>query len=290
MMLRIPPSALRAATRKASRRSHATNRLVKSAISSGRCGRAAITTCTINIGSSHQQHSQVVAIASSIGGAPQQQVRSLHLSPRETDHLHLHSAGRLAQYRLARGLRLNVPEAIALIAMQMMEMVRNGAVPTVTTANGDTVVREGSVSDLMSVGTQLLGRNQVLPGVASMVREVQVEATFPDGTKLLTVHDPIGKEDGNLALALEGSFLPLPDLSVFHSGDNTVEEEDVTLPGQVMVSPSMPSIEINPTSDLIEMSVTNTGDRPIQVGSHYRELLYLPICKLCILFTRSRLY
>ena len=172
----------------------------------------------------------------------------------------------------------------------MMEMVRNGAVPTVTTANGDTVVREGSVSDLMSVGTQLLGRNQVLPGVASMVREVQVEATFPDGTKLLTVHDPIGKEDGNLALALEGSFLPLPDLSVFHSGDNTVEEEDVTLPGQVMVSPSMPSIEINPTSDLIEMSVTNTGDRPIQVGSHYRELLYLPICKLCILFSRSCLY
>ena len=130
------------------------------------------------------------------------QQRSLHLTPREIDHLQLHSAGRLAQHRLARGLKLNIPESKALIAMQMMELVRNGKACTVTTAStpatpdedgyegssegnvGKIVQREGSVSNLMSIGTQLLGRNQVLPGVASLINDVQVEATFPDGTKV----------------------------------------------------------------------------------------------------------
>ena len=116
------------------------------------------------------------------------QQRSLHLTPREIDHLQLHSAGRLAQHRLARGLKLNIPESKALIAMQMMELVRNGKASTVTTDSttndGSVVQREGSVSNLMSIGTQLLGRNQVLPGVASLIKDVQVEATFPDGTKV----------------------------------------------------------------------------------------------------------
>jgi len=212
--------------------------------------------------------------------------RSLHLTPRESDHLLLHNAGRLAQYRLARGLQLNVPEARALIAMQMMEMIRNGKASTIVSTSGSTVQREGTVSDLMSIGTQLLGRNQVLPGVASLVREVQIEATFPDGTKLLTIHDPISKMDGDLELALEGSFLPVPDVSVFHSvatvgAEGAEEEEGERAPGQVMVSTSLPSIEINSSSGgsatstsgphLIELAVTNTGDRPIQVGSHYRE-------------------
>ena len=177
-----------------------------------------------------------------------------------------------------------MPEARALIAMQMMELIRNGRSTTVSTPrsvnNGSVKQREGSVSDLMSVGAQLLGRNQVLPGVPNMVREVQVEATFPDGTKLLTVHDPIGNEDGDLELALEGSFLPVPSLDVFRSNDEVVEEGEVHA-GQVMVSPTLPPIEINsPTTTattnsssssphLIELAVTNTGDRPIQVGSHY---------------------
>jgi len=186
----------------------------------------------------------------------------------------------LAQYRLARGLLLNVPEARALIAMQMMEMVRNGSLATVSSADGNLVQRDGSVSNLMAVGTQLLGRNQVLPGVSEMVREVQVEATFPDGTKLLTVHDPISLEDGNLDLALEGSFLPVPDVSVFHNSksEEEIDEGDdleaASYPGQVLVSDSLGEIEINPDCGcdgphLIEISVTNTGDRPIQVGSHY---------------------
>mmetsp|Transcript_10973 Transcript_10973/g.16421 ORF Transcript_10973/g.16421 Transcript_10973/m.16421 type:complete len:949 (+) Transcript_10973:38-2884(+) len=217
------------------------------------------------------------------------QRRSLHLTPRERDHLLLHNAGRLAQYRLARGLKLNVPEAKALIAMQMMEMVRNGKAATTndSTDQSALITREGTVSDLMAVGTQLLGRNQVLPGVPSMVRDVQVEATFPDGTKLLTVHDPIGMADGNLELALEGSFLPVPNVSVFGAADHDGvvveeggEEEEERVPGQVMVSPTLPPIEINSSSEsmssstlegphLIELAVTNTGDRPIQVGSHY---------------------
>jgi len=170
--------------------------------------------------------------------------------------------------------------------MQMMEMVRNGSRPTTNNEDDgeeEYVRREGTVSELMAVGTQLLGRNQVLPGVASMVREVQVEATFPDGTKLLTVHDPISREDGVLELALEGSFLPVPDVKVFRSGGREGEEEEEIVPGQVMVSSTLPSIEINSSTKeeeegssssiygphLIELAVTNTGDRPIQVGSHY---------------------
>ena len=136
----------------------------------------------------------------------------------------------------------------------------------------------------MQVGTQLLGRNQVLPGVASLVSEVQVEATFPDGTKLLTVHNPIGREDGNLVLALEGSFLPVPDVSIFDrrrtsattAATTTTDDDDdddygdsTVIPGQMLISPTLPDIEINPSRSLIELCVTNTGDRPIQVGSHY---------------------
>src|SRR5271154_3150163 len=121
----------------------------------------------------------------------------MHLSPRELDKLVLHQAGVLAQKRLARGLRLNHPEAVALLATQLLEFIRDGR----------------RVAELMNLGRQFLGRNQVLPGVPSMISEVQVEGTFPDGTKLVTVHHPIASENGNLALALHGSFLPVPGLS-----------------------------------------------------------------------------
>jgi urease gamma subunit len=190
--------------------------------------------------------------------------RSLHLTPRETDHLLLHNAGRLAQYRLARGLKLNVPESRALIAMQMMEMIRNGVSRTVD-ARGDRK-RDGSISSLMSLGSRLLGRNQVMEHVPSLVKEVQIEGTFRDGTKLLTIHNPIGGEDGDLELALEGSFLPVPDLGVFKSAEVEGEKvkDGVMCPGQVLVSQSLGDIEINVDRELIEIPVTNTGDRPIQ--------------------------
>ena len=87
--------------------------------------------------------------------------RWMHLTPRELDHLALHQAGRLAQYRLARGVRLNYPESVALISSQCMELIRDGE----------------AVEDLMVLGQQLLGRNQVLPAVPYLVKDVQVEAT-----------------------------------------------------------------------------------------------------------------
>jgi urease len=175
--------------------------------------------------------------------------RWLHLTPREIDHLQLHNAGRCAQYRLARGVRLNYPESIALITMQMMERIRDGKL---------------SVAELMSLGQSMLGRRHVMPGVPELIHQVQVEATFPDGTKLLTVHSPISSLDGNLNLALEGSFLPLPDPSVF--GQELDEEAN---PGAVLVAEQEEGIVLNANRSLVEIPVTNTGDRPIQVGSHY---------------------
>ena len=118
----------------------------------------------------------------------------MHLTPQELDKLTLHQAGALAQKRLARGVRLNQPEAVALIATQILELVRDGR----------------SVAQLMDLGRQLLGREDVMDGVPELVTEVQVEGTFPDGTKLVTVHHPIVAEQGNLELALYGSFLPVP--------------------------------------------------------------------------------
>lgn len=99
----------------------------------------------------------------------------MRLTPREIDKLTLHQAGFLAQKRLARGLRLNHPEAAALLSAQLLELARDG----------------GSVAELMDLGRRMLGRRQVMEGVPEMVTEVQVEATFPDGTKLVTVHEPI---------------------------------------------------------------------------------------------------
>src|SRR5688572_27611364 len=115
----------------------------------------------------------------------------MHLTPRELDKLVLHQAGFLAQKRLARGVRLNYPESVALIATQTLEFIRDGR----------------SVAELMDLGRQLLGRADVADGVPEMIDEVQVEGTFPDGTKLVTVHHPIVLERGNIDLALYGSFL-----------------------------------------------------------------------------------
>src|SRR5690242_3751686 len=113
----------------------------------------------------------------------------MRLTPRELDKLVLHQAGALAQKRLARGLRLNHPEAAALVAAVLLELARDGR----------------SVAELMELGRRMLGRRQVMEGVPEMLPEVQVEATFPDGTKLVTVHHPIAAADGDLALALHGS-------------------------------------------------------------------------------------
>ncbi len=169
----------------------------------------------------------------------------MHLTPREIEKLMLHNAGFLAQKRLARGLRLNHPEAVALIAAQLLELIRDGK----------------SVAELMNLGRKFLGRKQVMPGVPEMIYDVQVEGTFPDGSKLVTVHHPIATENGDLQLALRGSFLPVPEVAVF---SYTADEGE---PGAVEVSNG--EIELNVGRATAEVRVTNLGDRPIQVGSHY---------------------
>ena len=100
----------------------------------------------------------------------------MHLTPQERDKLLIHVAAELARARKARGLKLNYPEAVALITSHLLELARDGK----------------SVAELMSAGREVLTRADVMDGVGEMIHEVQVEATFPDGTKLITVHQPIG--------------------------------------------------------------------------------------------------
>ena len=99
----------------------------------------------------------------------------MHLTPREQEKLLIVVAADLARRRMARGLKLNYPEAVALLTAEIMEAARDGR----------------SVAEIMSLGATILRRDQLMDGVAEMIHEVQVEATFPDGTKLVTVHDPI---------------------------------------------------------------------------------------------------
>lgn len=187
----------------------------------------------------------------------------MKLAPREIEKLMLHNAGELAQKRLARGLRLNHAEAIALIATQILEFVRDG---------------DKSVVELMDLGRQMLGRRQVLPSVPYLLHAVQVEGTFPDGTKLITIHDPISCENGNLDLALHGSFLPAPSLDKFPA------VEVCKIPGEFICGPGL--ITINTGRKGVVLKVTNTGDRPVQVGSHYHFIEVNPH----LVFDRRRAY
>ena len=99
----------------------------------------------------------------------------MHLTPSETEKLLLAVAGMVARDRLARGVRLNYPESVALLSTWVIEQARDGA----------------AVAELMTTGRDVLRRDQVMDGVAEMISDVQVEATFPDGRKLVTIHDPI---------------------------------------------------------------------------------------------------
>ena len=99
----------------------------------------------------------------------------MRLAPQDMEKLMLHYAGKLAQERKERGLKLNYPEAVAYISMELMELARDGH----------------TVTELMSQGREIFTRDDVMEGVPEMVTAVQIEATFPDGTKLVTVHDPI---------------------------------------------------------------------------------------------------
>ncbi len=149
----------------------------------------------------------------------------MELTPREKDKLLLFTAGLLAERRKAKGLKLNYPEAMAYISAAILEGAREGR----------------SVAELMEYGRTLLGSEDVMEGVAEMIEEVQIEATFPDGTKLVTVHDPI-----------------LP---------SAVTQATPVIPGEVIAAPG--ERELNAGRETLTLTVANTGDRPIQVGSHY---------------------
>ncbi|WOL14344.1 hypothetical protein Cni_G23124 [Canna indica] len=187
----------------------------------------------------------------------------MKLVPREVEKVALHNAGFLAQKRLARGLRLNYTEAVALIATQILEFVRDG---------------NRTVSDLMDLGKQLLGRRQVLPAVRHLLDTVQVEATFVDGTKLITIHDPIASDNGNLELALHGSFLPVPSIVKF------LGDEHDSYPGEIFFGSG--KIVINSGRKATTIKVINKADRPIQIGSHYHFIEVNPY----LVFDRRRAY
>ncbi len=144
----------------------------------------------------------------------------MHLTPREQEKLMLHYAGILAKERLERGLKLNYPESIALISSELLERARDGM----------------SVAELMQYGRKILKPENVMDGVAEMIHEIQIEATMPDGTKLVTVHNPI-------------------------------ECTDKLIPGEYLIDEG--TIKLNENLEQLKLTVANTGDRPIQVGSHF---------------------
>ena len=145
----------------------------------------------------------------------------MNLTPREKDKLLIAMAATVARRRLERGVKLNYPEAIALITDFVVEGARDGR----------------SVAELMEAGAHVVAADQVMDGIAEMIHDVQVEATFPDGTKLVTVHEPIR---GAKHALIPGEFLTAGGDIVMNEGRGTVT-----------------------------LSVANSGDRPIQVGSHY---------------------
>ena len=145
----------------------------------------------------------------------------MQLSPREKDKLLVSMAALVARRRLERGVKLNYPEAIALITDFVVEGARDGR----------------SVADLMEAGAHVLSVDQVMDGIAEMIHDIQVEATFPDGTKLVTVHHPIRG-----------------------AASESVPGEVTTPEGEIV---------FNEGAERVMIEVANTGDRPIQVGSHY---------------------
>lgn len=145
----------------------------------------------------------------------------MNLTPREKDKLLIAMAAEVARKRLARGVRLNHPEAIALITDFVVEGARDGR----------------TVADLMEAGAHVVTADQVMDGIAEMIHDIQVEATFPDGTKLVTVHVPIrGKASKDI-------------------------------PGEITAASG--DIVFNEGAERVTVTVANTGDRPIQIGSHY---------------------
>jgi urease subunit gamma/beta len=148
------------------------------------------------------------------------------LTPTEYERLTLYTAAELARRHRHKGLRLNHPEAVAIIADEILEGAREGRM----------------VADLIAFGSTVLTQDDVLPGVAEMLPMLQVEGSFPDGTKLVTIHQPI--RPGKLAPAA-----------------------DEVVPGEILAAEG--TIELNVNRQTAVVKAMNTGDRPIQIGSHF---------------------
>ena len=193
----------------------------------------------------------------------------MHLSPRDIDKLLLHNAGFLAQKRLARGLRLNHPEAVALIAAQSLEFIRDGR----------------TVAEIGEIGRQLLGYNNVMSGVPTMIDEIRIEGTFPDGVKTVVLHDPIIEENGNLMLALYGSFLPVPSREALAGSEfgaqPTMLEGGI---GEILLGSG--DIELNAQRRIVDVPVGNRGDRAIHVSSHF----HFMEANRALVFDRAKTY
>ncbi len=149
------------------------------------------------------------------------------LTPTEMERLTIFTAAEMARRRRAKGLALNHPEAVAFIVDEILEGAREGR----------------SVADLIGWGSTLLTGDDVMPGVADMMPVIQVEGTFPDGTKLVTVHEPI------------------------RPGKKRVAKKDRVQPGEIIVEDG--DIELNAGRKTLTVTVKNTGDRPVQIGSHF---------------------
>jgi urease subunit gamma/beta len=147
------------------------------------------------------------------------------LTPTEMERLTIFTAAELARRRWAKGLKLNYPEAVAIITDEILEGAREGR----------------SVADLIGYGSTIMSTADVMSGVAAMMHIIQVEGVFPDGTKLVTVHEPIRPPKGAAS--------------------------DPEHPGEVRATPGQ--IELNAGRERITLTATNTGDRPVQIGSHF---------------------
>ncbi|KAF2017699.1 urease [Aaosphaeria arxii CBS 175.79] len=178
----------------------------------------------------------------------------MQLCPKELDKLVISQLGVLAQRRLARGVKLNHAEATALIANNLQELVRDG---------------NHTVADLMAIGKTMLGRRHVLPSVVTSLSELMIEGTFPSGTYLVTVHHPISSDDGDLERALYGSFLPVPSNDLFPLPEAALYESTKQPGAVIAVKGEAGVIRLNEGRNRIKLRVKSTGDRPIQVGSHY---------------------
>ncbi|MFD0487520.1 urease subunit gamma [Saccharopolyspora spinosporotrichia] len=157
----------------------------------------------------------------------------MHLTPHEQERLLIHVAADVARRRRERDIKLNYPEAVALLTVHVFEEARAGK----------------SVSDIMTSGRELLRPEDVMEGVAEMIESVQVEATFPDGTKLVTIHNPI---QGVRIQPIEET-----------------ERQPRVHPGKVEHPADAKPISFNEGLEVTTVSVSNPQDRPVQVGSHY---------------------